>query len=485
LKAQIKTQDSGYSLITRERTEKLELLHHLVTNLAHAIVICGPEGIGKTRLLKLFQETTMETWMFCWVQGNSALNLIKIQELLAETIAKNMPQLKSSPLEKTLDKMVEWNLKVVLVVDEAGNLAPGVINKIIGYIQENTVIRVIFTLTHSELYLKSGTDPAIDDCYHIDIPPLSEKQCGDFLEYLSTLSKPQIQFNAINENRIAALYRETHGIPGNIIAQLPKHDNRNKTDYSKPILLVAVIGLVALGLGVQWWSAQQKIDGDKVTVTENKLESNKAAQQSQAKPVIPEQIVQPNSVLQPETETSVAALNPSKSIEIRNDVVESLSQIVKNQGLKEDETVSQKPGATVIAEAPNQPAINNDGQKAKDTANEQAQISVQVPEDDGGRWLMTQPVENYTLQLMALPNEQDIIQVLHKYQALGQKLKYLKTRTRKGKDRFVLLYGSFLSPEQVKNESALLPKELQKYWMRKIGVIQTEIDTAIPSDIAE
>jgi DamX protein len=77
LNKQMTAPASGYPLITRERTEKLELLDHLVTNLAHAIVVCGPEGIGKTRLLKHFQETRMETWMFCWVQGDSALTLKK------------------------------------------------------------------------------------------------------------------------------------------------------------------------------------------------------------------------------------------------------------------------------------------------------------------------------------------------------------------------------------------------------------------------
>ena len=65
MKAQIKLPDSGYPLITRERTEKLELLNHLVSNLAHAIVVCGPEGIGKTKVLKTFQDTTEEPWIFC------------------------------------------------------------------------------------------------------------------------------------------------------------------------------------------------------------------------------------------------------------------------------------------------------------------------------------------------------------------------------------------------------------------------------------
>ena len=95
----------GYLLITRERTEKLELLNHLVTNLAHTIIVCGPEGIGKTHLLKSFQETTMETWMFCCVNGDSQLSLEKIQKLIGDTISESMPDVKFMTLEGVL---IEW-----------------------------------------------------------------------------------------------------------------------------------------------------------------------------------------------------------------------------------------------------------------------------------------------------------------------------------------------------------------------------------------
>ena len=39
------------ALITLERFQKLDLLIHLITNLKSSLVLCGPKGIGKTRLL--------------------------------------------------------------------------------------------------------------------------------------------------------------------------------------------------------------------------------------------------------------------------------------------------------------------------------------------------------------------------------------------------------------------------------------------------
>jgi len=39
-----------------------------------------------------------------------------------------------------------------------------------------------------------------------------------------------------------------------------------------------------------------------------------------------------------------------------------------------------------------------------------------------------------------------------------------------------LLYGSFASAEQAESEEVMLPKELQKTWMRKIAAVQGEIN---------
>jgi len=94
--------------------------------------------------------------------------------------------------------------------------------------------------------------------------------------------------------------------------------------------------------------------------------------------------------------------------------------------------------------------------------------------DESGQWLMAQSAENVTLQLMALPNEQVIIEVMRRHEALGQNLKYLKTKTKSGKDRFVLFYGVFTSPDQAIMSGKTLPKELQKFWVRKIDAIQRE-----------
>jgi DamX protein len=485
LNAQIKPSVSGYPLITRERTEKLELLNHLIANLAHAIIICGPEGIGKTLLLKSFQDSAIESWIFCCVQADSQLSLQKIQELLAEKIIQGMPDYKLQSLGNGFDRMASRNMKIVLVIDDAGSLAPGLIEKIIAYTGDKPVLRVIFALTHSELYLKNSTDPAVEDCYQIEIPPLSEKQCGEYLEYLSTLPRPRIQFSAINESRVAALYRETHGIPGNILAHLPRDDSHNKIDYSKTVLFCAVIGLVGVALSAQWWSSRPKVDSNKAAVAESK-QSGTAVQPTTDTTNSVTQA--PENAAPQQTQQSTETSYTSISGEIRNDVIsDSHSHSMIEQGLKRDDTrLQQAPVNAQAKENPSQSAKIPQVTEQVATA-DQLPTATAVPLDEGGHWLMKQPVENVTLQLMALSNEQAIVEVMQRNQALGQNLKYMKTKTRRGRDRFVLLYGSFASPEQANLERRNLPKELQKTWSRRISAIQGELNvmTQIQTDTSE
>ena len=243
------------SLITRERTRKLELLIHLISNSGQAVVVCGPEGIGKSTLLKVVQERKVESWIYCLVQGNADLSFEKVLEQIAKVIKQNQPDKPVQTLSGAFRLVESQQKKLVLMIDEAGLLAPALINKIIEYAAKNPVLRVIFVLTHDDLDVKNRSDSAIDDCHLIEIPPLSEKQCGEFLQHLATKPRSQVTFNEISDSLVEDVYRKTQGIPGRIVAELPGFEGAKQSDNSLWILVAAVAGLIVLALGVQWFSA--------------------------------------------------------------------------------------------------------------------------------------------------------------------------------------------------------------------------------------
>jgi DamX protein len=244
-------------LITQERIQKLELLIHLISNSRQAMVICGSEGIGKSTMLKVLHERKVDSWLYCHVQGNQHLSFKKIQEQIVCAIKQDKKHQQVQSLSGAFRLLQSQHKKIVLMIDDAGHLAPGLINSIIDYAAEHPVLRVIFVLRHNELDLKNSSDSAIDDCHLIEIPPLSQKQCGEYLQHLATKARSQIAFNEISDDMIEALYQQTQGIPSRIIAELPAFKNNERKDNSLQLLVAAVVGLVVLALGTQWFSASE------------------------------------------------------------------------------------------------------------------------------------------------------------------------------------------------------------------------------------
>ena len=246
-----------HALITQERTQQIELLIHLISNSKQALVVCGPEGIGKSTLLKVLQEHKNEPLFYCLVQGNADLSFEKIQEQIAQIIKKKMQDKLDQVLSSVFRLVKNQNKKIVLMIDEAGHLAPGLINTLIEYAAKNPVLRVILVLTHDDLYVKNTSDHAIENCHLIEIPPLSEKQCGEFVQHLVTKFRSQVCFNEFSDDMIEAIYLETQGIPGRVIAELPNLEGAKQSNNSLWILIAAVAGLVALALVIQWFSGSE------------------------------------------------------------------------------------------------------------------------------------------------------------------------------------------------------------------------------------
>jgi DamX protein len=252
-----------HPLITEERIRKLELITHLISNSKKALVVCGLEGVGKSTMLKVLQERKIDSWLYCLVQGNAELSFETIQEqnLDVFNLIKQYPQ--GRVLSGAHNRLENQLRKIVLMIDQAGDLAPGLINTIIEYAAKHPVLRVIFVLTHDDLIIKNSSDNALDDCHLIEIPAFSEKQCGEFLQYLAAKPNSQVIINEISDDLISSLYRDTQGIPGRIIAELPvleetrKSNNLLQSANSLRILVAAVAGLVILALGVQWFSGSK------------------------------------------------------------------------------------------------------------------------------------------------------------------------------------------------------------------------------------
>jgi hypothetical protein len=143
--------------------------------------------------------------------------------------------------------------KTVLAIDNAGALAPYLINELLDYAASQPLFVFIFVLTADELYLKNRSDSQISDCHFVELAPLTETQCADFLSYLISQT-PLRHTDLLSDTAITQAYRVSHGVPARLIGLLPHVKRTVRHDYSFPILLGAVLLLVAFALVVQWLS---------------------------------------------------------------------------------------------------------------------------------------------------------------------------------------------------------------------------------------
>ena len=254
-------------LISVDRTKQLELLKHLLNHSHQPLVVCGPEGIGKSTLLKVLQEQTMANWSYCMIANPVNLSFEKLQQAIIQEINPNIINKQSQSLTTVFQQLNRQHKKLILMIDNAGFLIPGLINEILVLAKEHSLLRVIFVLSHQELELKSISDTAINEANLIEIPTLSEPQCTEFLHLIAADPQTSITANDINDELIAAVYQETHGVPGQIAAKFPRHDTGQNKTKSPMTLVLAVILLIVLALCTQWFS-NSNYNIKRITVTE-------------------------------------------------------------------------------------------------------------------------------------------------------------------------------------------------------------------------
>ncbi|MDD5579966.1 MAG: ATP-binding protein [Methylobacter sp.] len=511
------THTTVHSLITQERTQKLELLIHLISNLTQTLVVCGPKGIGKTTLLKVLQEREVTSWFYCPIQGNAELSFEEIQANIARVVNQTESYKQDQSLTRIFGQLTSQNKKIVLIIDDAGDLVPGLITAITQYAAANPVLRVIFVLTHDELYVKNRSDQTIDDCHLIEIPPFSEKQCGEFLQHLSTQPGSHVSLNAINESTVENIYRETHGVPGRIISELAGLTDNKPGENSIRFLGTAVAVLVAITLGFQWFSSAKNPDKEKITpvAVDQKVLNVESAQPQLISPPALALINPGEQPVEITHETPLPERKPgntddSEHYEVDDAIDNSIGlkplpitknkpgtvnmiaidQDIKNRLHKNDieskaaESLiidKEKPGQADLNHAvnkvepsePEKPEIIQPQQKpVKDSAvPEEEPIKPAIAESEGRRWLMTQPAENYTLQLMVLSKPQSITDLLKKYQLSGKDIRTIKTVSN-GKERLIVFYGSFASSTLANKARQSLPPEFQNSYPRKINAMK-------------
>lgn len=238
-----------YPLISKDRSEKLALLLHLIANSNQPILVLGPKGVGKSKLFEILEERKKNTWHFLPIFADSQ----STNEKLIEMISKKAEMEEGKFLPKPITQL-DGHDKLLILIDNAGQLPPGELSLLIEHVLADPTLRLVLAMTPDEFFIKNRTDKIVDDCYIIELPTLTKKQCGDFLRVLVSQSKFRLPIHLISEHIIETVYQESQGIPGRIVDRLPQLGKAKKIDYAPWLLVATAFVLVAIALAMQWLS---------------------------------------------------------------------------------------------------------------------------------------------------------------------------------------------------------------------------------------
>lgn len=497
------------ALLTVDRSQKLDLLVHLLTNLEQPLVVCGPKGIGKTTLLNVLQSNFNDTWPICLLQGSSGMSFENIVTQLSRFL--NISNASIGFDMSTLKAFCQ-NQKIVLAIDNAGELLPGLIGELIDFADSLAGLRLVLALNDEEFRGQSSAERTLDNAHFIELPPLNLRQCLEYLRNLSGQSGSRFAQADISDEWVEEVYMATHGVPGSIVSYLAKQDNSPGRQSRKTALWLSIaVVLAAAGYGVSQLlpdSAQEPATGEEQeqVVAETLAEPAEPAAPEEEAPApepvaesaLPETTIPAQETPAEPDEPLAAQAEPSPAIETPIAPAPANQPLAANASKETAPPQPAKPAAQ--PETPTAAAAQTDTPaEAQSAAGPQAvtpppAAEKEVPKaepaptpppaektaeppktqsdaDNGDlEWIKAQPGGNYTLQLMVISNKTSALRLKKKYPQYVDSLKYFAI----GKDsqeKYVIIFGSFATGAEALNMKNELPKELSQGMVKRFSAV--------------
>ncbi len=307
-------------LITKERTQKFDLLLHLIPNLKQHLIVSGASGIGKTLLLDMIYDIDSEAWQCCFVQGSDELSFETIEAQLIKTMRRN----KYESLDRAFQDFQDKHKKIVLIIDDAGLLVSGLITTLIDYATNQLALKLIFSLTPEARQNHLKTDRVLENCYLLEIPPLSKNQCAYFLRHLAAKPRTYHSSQILDEKLLDKIYRETQGIPAHLISYFTKLSREKQNDYSKWLMAFAgfVILAMAINQSIRYFKKEQTDELPIAPLEKNEEISTLTPIEKNSTPPVTEPLIKNDSDIVPELKLDIekelapAPQNPPAATEV-------------------------------------------------------------------------------------------------------------------------------------------------------------------------
>lgn len=454
--------------------QRLDLLLHLAPY-SPLLVIAGKPGAGKTALLRQFVRRAHESWRLALITARVEMGRDDLLREMARGFGLTLDQrIDHQPLYEALIaqlRALRQNAQVpILLLDDAQYLGAAMMELILRLCAENDNGHVLSILLFGTPQLQNLLDsPALMPLatrvtHTFEVTPFDEEETGAYIRHRMRAAGAEDDgpFDAMMINRIFAA---TGGIPGRINEMAQRALSGRSVDRArsgggsrtggggKRLVLLATATVVAVLM----------LAGPLRTAL---FKPGPLKGSAPAAPATPEERV----IRSPETAPPNAAGEALRPLPLPPQAETVPEPAVPPASPPPAER--QTPPAPPAVPAP--PEAKNSAPPAGAAATPETPTAPPTPLS-GADWIRAQPADHFTLQLMALNDEDTAHEFIRRHHLEGQAATIPVQRDRRV--FYALFYGSYASRSDAQRAAKALPPKwgAPKPWIRSFRAVSGEL----------
>ena len=455
--------------------QRLDLMHHLAPYSA-LLVIVGEPGVGKTTLLQQFVSRAKETWRTAVITAGANMDRDDMMAEMSAAFGLSLqsqidPQAQYPALIAQLRALRQTGQIPILLIDDAQYLSPALLELILKLCSENDAGHMLSIILLATAQLQTAlAGPTLKDLaarvtHTFEVTPFTEEETARYIRHRLRAAggADDGPFDSIAINKIHAAAR---GVPARI-NELAQQALMERTMADKGLKVGAGLPGTASATKRRGWMAVAGVIVVALLLA-GPLRSI-LFKPEPLPPAEPQRVPAPmpstgqeQRIMRPAAPETTAAPVASPKL----DTATPSSEEIKPLPLP-PLAATQEPTVNVPAPAPGKPPVEvtpaaprapQSADTMSATSRPAAKTPVAPPVSKSIRdeqWVSAQPDNHYTLQLMAVKDENTVLQFIATHR-LQDKTAYFPIK-RKGQTLYALVYGDYPNLEEATRAAKGLP----------------------------
>jgi len=257
------TGEGGAGAFSYPELEQLfDLLRYLIDNSDSITLIKGPEGAGKTTLVRRIAALNPPQWALCLINATPSLQSEQLLGALADCYGVEGGDGRFEGFWRRFEALLQADKQAVVLIDDAHLLPVATIIALLRLFNHQADDRPLVKIV---LFAANGIDVQLETpqvqamnlhlIQTLELQPLDREQAAAFVRYLTQRHELRLEQMPLNAARLRRLYRETDGWPGAIEQRLLGRDGSGidrqfSAQLKSALALLSDLPLPAIASGV-------------------------------------------------------------------------------------------------------------------------------------------------------------------------------------------------------------------------------------------